>query len=99
MLPYHAIFKRCEFKESIRSHEKASQCKIEIPIVFMMYYNTILHYGVEAFVDACIKSGVDGLIIPDLPLEEQDEIKRIFTEGKCTDSYPTGISGFERQNP
>lgn len=44
----------------------------------MMYYNTIFHYGVEAFVDACIESGVDGLIIPDLPLEEQDEIKEFL---------------------
>lgn len=44
----------------------------------MMYYNTIFHYGVEAFVDACIESGVDGLIIPDLPLEEQDEIKEFY---------------------
>lgn len=46
----------------------------QIPIVFMMYYNTILYYGVERFVDRCIASGVDGLIIPDLPFEEQGEI-------------------------
>lgn len=48
---------------------------VELPIIFMMYYNTILHYGVEAFVKECIDCGVDGLIIPDLPLEEQDEIR------------------------
>lgn len=47
----------------------------EVPIVFMMYYNTIMHYGVEAFVDKCIETGVDGLIIPDLPYEEQFELK------------------------
>lgn len=47
----------------------------QIPIVFMMYYNTILHFGVEAFVDRCIETGVDGLIVPDLPFEEQFEIK------------------------
>ena len=58
--------------------KKLRSAKIEIPIVFMMYYNTILHYGVEAFVNACIESGVDGLIIPDLPLEEQDEIKEFL---------------------
>lgn len=46
----------------------------EIPIVFMMYYNTILHYGLEKFVDRCIETGVDGLIIPDLPKEEQGEL-------------------------
>ncbi|MBR1390812.1 MAG: tryptophan synthase subunit alpha [Lachnospiraceae bacterium] len=49
---------------------------VNIPIVFMMYYNTVLHYGVEKFVNACITAGVDGLIIPDLPKEEQDEIRK-----------------------
>lgn len=47
----------------------------EIPIVFMLYYNTILHYGVDAFVKKCTQAGVDGMIIPDLPFEEQGEIK------------------------
>ena len=46
----------------------------QIPIVFMMYYNTVLHYGVERFVDKCAQVGVDGLIIPDLPFEEQGEL-------------------------
>lgn len=46
----------------------------QVPIVFMMYYNTILHYGVKAFVEKCAAVGVDGLIVPDLPKEEQYEI-------------------------
>lgn len=46
----------------------------EVPIVFMMYYNTVLHYGVKAFAEKCGETGVDGLIIPDLPLEEQEEL-------------------------
>jgi len=48
---------------------------VQIPIVFMMYYNTALHFGLDYFVEECIASGVDGLIIPDLPLEEQGDIK------------------------
>ena len=47
----------------------------ELPMIFMLYYNTVCHYGVERFVEKCRKSGVDGLIIPDLPMEEQEEIK------------------------
>ena len=47
----------------------------EVPIVFMMYYNTIFHYGLEAFVKKCIECGVDGVIIPDLPFEEQGELQ------------------------
>ena len=48
---------------------------VQIPVVFMMYYNTVLHYGVEKFVKECNACGVDGLIIPDLPLEEQEELQ------------------------
>ena len=48
---------------------------VEMPIAFMMYYNTALHFGLEQLVEDCIASGVDGLIIPDLPLEEQEDIK------------------------
>lgn len=46
-----------------------------LPVVFMLYYNTVYHYGTEAFVEKCIETGVDGVIIPDLPSEEQDSIK------------------------
>lgn len=48
---------------------------VQLPIVFMMYYNTVLHYGVTAFVEKCKACGVDGLIIPDLPFEEQEELR------------------------
>ncbi len=47
----------------------------EQPIIFMMYYNTILNYGLGAFADRCAGLGVDGLIVPDLPYEEQDDLK------------------------
>lgn len=51
-----------------------------VPIVFMMYYNTVFHYGVKAFIEQCALSGVDGLIIPDLPFEEQGEINAAINE-------------------
>ena len=46
----------------------------EIPIALMGYINPILKYGVNDFLDDCKASGVDGLIIPDLPLEEGGEL-------------------------
>lgn len=46
----------------------------DVPLIFMLYYNTVLHYGVEKFVDRCIECGVDGIIVPDLPYEESFEI-------------------------
>ena len=53
---------------------------VELPIIFMMYYNTVLYFGLEKFVDECIASGVDGLIIPDLPLEEQGELEQFLNK-------------------
>lgn len=44
--------------------------RTQIPIVLMTYYNPILKFGQERFVEEAISSGVDGLIIPDLPPEE-----------------------------
>lgn len=44
------------------------------PIVLMGYYNPIYAFGVEAFLAEAIKAGVDGLIIVDLPPEEDDEL-------------------------
>lgn len=55
----------------------------EIPIVFMLYFNTIMYYGIEAFIDRCIEVGVDGLIIPDLPFEEQGEINKYLKKNQA----------------
>ena len=44
----------------------------EIPIALMGYVNPIINYGFEKFITECKESSVDGLIIPDLPLEESD---------------------------
>lgn len=57
---------------------------VNVPIVFMMYYNTVLHYGVKEFARKCQESGVDGLIIPDLPYEEQDELKEALGDDDRT---------------
>lgn len=44
------------------------------PIVFMGYYNPIYHMGVDAFLKAAVDAGIDGLIVVDLPPEEDDEL-------------------------
>ena len=40
----------------------------------MTYFNPIYQYGLEKFCHDCVASGIDGLIIPELPPEEGDEI-------------------------
>ncbi len=49
--------------------------KISTPLVFMTYYNPVLNFGLDAFCRACAGSGVSGLIIPDLPPEEGEELE------------------------
>ncbi|WP_445630845.1 tryptophan synthase subunit alpha [Nostoc sp. DSM 114167] len=44
--------------------------KLRSPIVLLLYYNSILHRGIEKFLEQIAAAGVAGLIIPDLPLEE-----------------------------
>jgi tryptophan synthase alpha chain len=44
--------------------------QVQIPLVFMTYYNPVLKFGLEQFCSKCVKVGIDGLIIPDLPPEE-----------------------------
>ena len=47
---------------------------VTIPLLLMGYYNPILQYGVEKFAEDAARVGVDGVIVPDLPVEESDEL-------------------------
>jgi tryptophan synthase alpha chain len=49
--------------------------KSDIPLVFMTYYNPVYHYGLQKFCRACTDHGIDGLIIPDLPPEEGEDME------------------------
>lgn len=49
----------------------------ETPLVVMTYLNPVFKYGYEAFFENCKKSGIDGVIIPDLPYEEKGELTDI----------------------
>lgn len=42
---------------------------VEIPLIIMGYFNPMLQFGIENFLKKCQETGIDGLIIPDLPLE------------------------------
>ncbi|MCL4385755.1 MAG: tryptophan synthase subunit alpha, partial [Cyanobacteria bacterium] len=53
-----------------------------IPLVLMTYFNTIYSYGINKFLKNAEEAGVDGLIIPDLPLEEYYNCKDYFEESK-----------------
>jgi len=46
---------------------------VKIPLILMGYFNPVLQYGVEDFCKKCNETGIDGTILPDLPLEEFDD--------------------------
>ncbi len=50
---------------------------VDIPLVFMTYYNIVLQYGEERFVERCRRIGVDGLLVTDLPVEEAGHLHGI----------------------
>ncbi len=52
---------------------------VSIPLIIMGYFNPMMQYGVEAFCKKCAEIGIDGLIIPDLPVQDYNEnYKAIF---------------------
>lgn len=75
---YQSIQKGTNLKKVFQMVEEVRAEGCEVPIVFMMYFNTVLHYGPEAFARKCAETGVDGLIIPDLPFEEQKQLTDVL---------------------
>ena len=52
---------------------------VTIPLIIMGYFNPMLQYGVKAFCEKCHEIGIDGIIMPDLPLDVyQSDYEAIF---------------------
>lgn len=64
-----AISNGMTIKKLFEQLEKVRE-EVEMPIILMGYLNPIMQFGVEAFCQKCQEAGVDGLIIPDLPMYE-----------------------------
>lgn len=54
--------------------EMAASIDVNVPLVCMTYYNLIYKRGTEKFARDCANSGITGIIVPDLPAEEADEL-------------------------
>lgn len=50
---------------------------VTIPLVFMTYANVVFSYGAERFMKRCSETGIDGIILPDVPFEEKSEFEDI----------------------
>ena len=60
--------------EQVKEIRKTSQ----IPLIFMGYYNQIMKFGIEKFYAKCSEFGIDGLIIPDLPIDEYKSMHQLL---------------------
>lgn len=68
--------------------KKIRREKIDIPIILMGYLNPVIQYGVEKFVADASKAGVDGLILPDMPLHEyEEEYQAVFEDANLCNTF------------
>ena len=56
------------------------QDKMHVPMVFMTYANVIFVYGIEKFAKRSKEIGMSGVIIPDVPFEEKEEMDSVFSK-------------------
>lgn len=68
--------------DSLFSLARRLRKKIDKPLLMMGYFNPILQYGLKRFAVNAKKSTLDGVIIPDLPIEEAAQINRYLNENK-----------------
>ena len=62
--------------------ELVASLNVDVPLVCMTYYNLIFKRGIEKFVLDCTNAGISGIIVPDLPVEESNELAEYCTENK-----------------
>ncbi|WP_374165136.1 tryptophan synthase subunit alpha [Arcticibacter sp. MXS-1] len=62
--------------------------RVSIPVLLMGYFNPVLQYGVEQFCASCAEVGVDGVIVPDLPMYEyEDMYQKCFEEHRLSNIF------------
>ncbi|TCO10421.1 tryptophan synthase subunit alpha [Natronoflexus pectinivorans] len=62
--------------------------EVSMPIVLMGYLNPVLRFGVERFLDKCKETGVDGVILPDLPFEMyREQYSHLFEERGISNTF------------
>ena len=72
----------------ILEHVKAIRKSVNIPIILMGYVNPVMQYGIEKFARDASVAGVDGVILPDLPMDAYlDEYKNLFDSVNLSNTF------------
>lgn len=64
-----------KLKDCIALVKRVREAGIEVPLMLMGYFNPVVKYGIDHYVADCADAGVDGFIIPDLPIEESGRVR------------------------
>ncbi len=72
---YTALTQGTTVKDCLAMTRELRAAGMTQPFCAMTYYNPLFAYGVQRFVDDAVSAGIDGLIVPDLPPEEADELE------------------------
>ena len=71
----HALSKGVTLN-TVLSLAQRLRSRTDKPLLLMGYYNQILRFGIEHFADSLGKKGIDGVVVPDLPIEESAELDK-----------------------
>ena len=78
-----ALEKGITVRKSLEAVKEIRNRGVDIPLIFMGYYNPMLAYGLEKFICDAVEAGIDGFIVPDLPMEESEEfISAVGADGR-----------------
>ena len=64
-----------KLKDCIDLARRVRENGVTVPLMLMGYFNPAIKYGVERYIEDCAAAGVDGFIIPDLPIEESARVR------------------------
>ncbi len=71
---YEALKNGVTVDYCLETARQLREAGVDVPLAFMGYFNPIFNFGVDRFAEKCAEVGVDGLIVPDLPVAESGEM-------------------------
>jgi tryptophan synthase alpha chain len=72
-----ALQNRITLEDCINIAEQAREAGVKLPFILFTYFNPVLQYGLDRFFELVQSKGISGLIIPDLPIEEDEEVRAL----------------------
>ena len=75
-----ALRNRISVKDILQTVREVRADNCEIPVILFGYFNSVLQFGLERFVEEAVKSGIDGVLVTDLVPEEAENFRQILAE-------------------